>query len=571
MKLTPLFLFFLLISVNSKAQTIEVGTFADQIYFNGEIYTMDDNRPMVEAVAVKADSILSVGSKEGIMKLKGDKTQLFDLKGKTMVPGLIEGHAHLFSIGNELLAVDLGGTKSYEEAIKKVAEKAKSTPKGEWVIATGWHHDKWITQPTLINGYPTNKLLSAAVPDHPVILVHASGHIIIINHKAMDIAGINSKTPQPDGGEIVLDLNGEPTGILNETAGDLVYKYLPEPTKENVKEAIILSLEECFKNGITGFHDAGSGGYMVNLYEEMASQNLIKLRLYVMLRGTQPELLEYCFKKGIQENLYDNQLTIRSIKLMADGALGSRGAWLLEEYTDAPGEHGHNVTPLEDINKIVNNAYKNGFQVGIHAIGDRATREVLDIYESTFKTESTNSSKDARFRIEHAQHFDPADILRVAELDVILAMQAIHMSSDRPWAIDRLGEKRITEGAYIWQTLLKSGAKIVNGTDAPVEPLNPMAGFYASVSRKTLEGMPDGGYEPLQKMTRNQALRSYTLDAAYAAFQENDKGSIEVGKWADFTILDRNIMTIPENQILETKVVMTIIGGEIVFDDKKAD
>ncbi len=571
MKPTQLLIFFLFITVISKAQTSELRTLADQIYFNGEIYTMNDNSPMVEAVAVRADSILSVGSKEGIMKLKGDKTQLFDLKGKTMIPGLIEGHAHLYGIGNNLLEVDLGGTKSYEEAIERVAKKAKSTPKGEWVVATGWHHDKWITQPTLVNGYPTNKLLSAAVPDHPVILVHASGHIIIINHKAMDIAGINSKTPQPDGGEIVLDKNGEPTGILNETAGDLVFKFLPEPTKDDVKETLILALEECYKNGITGFHDAGSGGYMVNLYEEMASQNLIKLRLYVMLGGTQPELLEYYFKKGIQENLYDNQLTIRSIKLMADGALGSRGAWLLEEYTDAPGEHGHNVTPLEDINKIVNKAYKNGFQVGIHAIGDRATHEVLDIYESTFKTESTNSPKDARFRIEHAQHFDPADIVRVAELDVILAMQAIHMSSDRPWAIDRLGEKRITEGAYIWQTLLKSGAKIVNGTDAPVEPIDPMAGFYASVSRKTLKGMPDGGYEPLEKMTRNQALRSYTLDAAYAAFQENDKGSIEVGKWADFTILDKNIMTIPENQILETKVAMTVIGGEVVFDKEKVD
>ncbi|WP_405296827.1 amidohydrolase [Algibacter sp. Ld11] len=569
MKQTQLIIFFLLITVISKAQTSELGTFADQIYFNGEIYTMNDKSPIVEAVAVRADSILSVGSKELVMKLKGDTTQLFDLKGKTMVPGLIEGHAHLYGIGNNLLEVDLGGTKSYEEAIEKVAKKAKNTPKGEWIIANGWHHDKWDTQPTLIKGYPTNKMLSAAIPDHPVILVHASGHIIIINHKAMDIAGINSKTPQPDGGQIVLDSNGEPTGILNETAGDLVFKFLPEPTKEDVKETIILALEECFKNGITGFHDAGSGGYMVNLFEEMAAQNLIKLRLYVMLRGTHPELLKYYFKKGIQLNLYDNQLTIRSIKLMADGALGSRGAWLLEEYTDAPGKHGHNVTPMEDINRIVKNAYKNGFQVGIHAIGDRANREVLDIYESTFKTKSTNSSQDPRFRIEHAQHFDPADILRVAELDVILAMQAIHMSSDRPWAIDRLGEKRITEGAYIWQTLLKSGAKIVNGTDAPVEPLNPMAGFYASVSRKTLKGLPDGGYEPLQKMTRNQALRSYTLDAAYAAFQENDKGSIEVGKWADFTILDRNIMTIPENRILETKVAMTIIGGEVVFNSKK--
>ena len=434
-----------------------------------------------------------------------------------------------------------------------------------------WHQDKWKTQAKLVNGFPTHDLLSAAVPDHPVFLTHTSGHIAIVNQKAMDIAGINAQTKQPEGGEIIVDLNGDPTGILNETAKRIVYSYMPGTTNKQSKTALNLALEECFKNGITGFHDAGSNGRAIKLYEEFASQHMLKLRLYVMLRGTKPDLLKDYFKKGVQLNLYDNQLTIRSVKLLADGALGSRGAWLLEEYTDAPGVHGHNVMPMEDIKKIVEKAYESGFQVGIHAIGDRAIREVLDIYESTFKIESAKTSKDPRFRIEHAQHFNPEDIPRIAKLDVILAMQAIHMSSDRPWAIDRLGEKRIVEGAYIWQTLLQSGAKIVNGTDAPVEPINPIAGFYASVSRKTLQGTPEGGYEPFQKMTRTQALRSYTLDAAYAAFQENDKGSIEVGKWADFTILDRNIMTIPEDQILETKVTMTIIGGEKVFDDKKMD
>lgn len=569
MKPTRLIIFFLLITVYSKAQTSGLDTAADQIYFNGQIYTMNDKNPMVEAVAVKADSILSVGSKEKIMRLKGDKTKFFDLQGKTMIPGFIEGHGHLYSMGANLLVVDLTGATSYDEVINRVAEKAKSTPKGEWIRASGWHHDKWDTQPSLINGFPTHHLLSAAVPDHPVLLTHASGHIAIVNQKAMDIVGINAQRLQPDGGEIIKDGNGNPTGVLKEKAILLTSLYLPRVTKESAKKAITFALEECFKNGITGFHDAGSSQYIIRIFKEMASQNLIKLRLYVMLSVWGPNQIKNFLKDGIQVNLYNNQLTVRSIKLIADGALGSRGAWLLEEYSDAPGEYGLNFTSMADIKKIVENAYEHDFQVGIHAIGDRAIHEVLDVYESTFKSKSKNSSQDPRFRIEHAQHFNPADIPRVAELNVILAMQAIHLSSDRPWAIDRLGEKRIVEGAYIWQTLLKSGAKIINGTDVPVEPINPIAVFYASVSRKTLKGTPEGGYEPLQKMTRNQALKSYTLDAAYAAFQENDKGSIEVGKWADFTILDSDIMKIPEDQILKTKVTMTIIGGEIVFDIEK--
>lgn len=569
MKSTQLISFFLLITVFSNAQTSGLDAVADQIYFNGQIYTMDDNNPMVEAVAVNGDSILSVGSKENIMRLKGDKTKLFNLQGKTMIPGFIEGHGHLYAMGVSLLEVDLTGASSYDEVINRVAEKAKSTPKGEWILASGWHHDKWDTLPSLINGFPTHDLLSAAVPDHPVFLNHASGHIAIVNQKAMDVAGINAQTLQPDGGEIIKDLNGDPTGVLMEKAKLLATNYLPRGTKESIKNAITSALEKCFKNGITGFHDAGSSEYIIKIFNEMASQHVIKLRLYVMLSVWEPNSIESFLKKGIQVNLYDNQLTIRSIKLLADGALGSRGAWLLEEYSDAPGEYGLNFTPMEDIKKIVEKAFENDFQVGIHAIGDRAIREVLDVYESTFKSKSKLSSNDPRFRIEHAQHFNPADIPRVADLNVILAMQGIALSSDRPWAIDRLGEKRIVEGAYIWQTLLKSGAKIINGTDTPVDPLNPIACFYASVSRKTLSGTPEGGYEPLQKMTRNQALRSYTLDAAYAAFQENDKGSIEVGKWADFTILDRDIMTIPEEQLLNTKVTMTIIGGETVFDIEK--
>jgi len=288
----------------------------------------------------------------------------------------------------------------------------------------------------------------------------------------------------------------------------------------------------------------------------------LKVRLYVMLSGTDSTLLKNYFAKGIELGLHNDRLTIRSVKLYGDGALGSRGAWLLESYSDAVDTHGHEVTPFEKIDAITQEAYAAGFQVCVHAIGDRANREVLDLYERTFEKKLQD---DPRFRVEHAQHIDPADIPRFGEMGVIPAMQAIHMSSDRPWAIDRLGKKRIEEGAYMWQQLLETGARIVNGSDAPVEPINPIASFYASVTRKTLNGTPDGGYEPAQKMTREQALRSYTLDAAYGAFMEELNGSIEVGKAADFTIFDKDLMTIPEEEILTTTVHMTIIDGKVVF------
>ncbi|MEQ9404536.1 MAG: amidohydrolase family protein [Cyclobacteriaceae bacterium] len=542
---------------------------ADLIVFGGNIYTMDDSK-VVEAVAVKSDTILFTGSKSETMAFSGDESRIIDLKGKTMVPGFIEGHAHIMGIGYNLLNLDLREAKSYEEAVDMVAERAKQTPKGQWILGRGWHQDKWDEQPEgMMKGFPTHDLLSEKVPDHPVWLRHASGHAALGNQKAMEMAGVDGNSPQPDGGEIFMGLNNQPTGLFNETAQRLIGRVIPQSTIESDRQALKLALDECFKNGITGFHQAGSGGNNINLYKEFAEKGELKLRLYVMLNGRDTALLADYFAKGREENLYNGQLSVRSVKLYADGALGSRGAWLLEEYEDAPGVHGHNVMPMEDIEEITARAYKAGFQVCIHAIGDRANREVLDIYERTFKLYPEGAPAEPRFRIEHAQHFHPDDIPRFAEMGVIPAMQAIHMSSDRPWAIDRLGRQRIDEGAYMWQALLRSGAKIVNGTDAPVEPVTPMASFYASVSRKTLKGTPEGGYEPAQKMTREQALRSYTLDAAYGAFLENETGSIEAGKWADLTILDNDIMTIPEEAILNTEVVMTIIGGEVVYEKEE--
>ncbi|MEP1033111.1 amidohydrolase [Ekhidna sp.] len=546
-------------------QKTEPEIVADSIFFNGPIYTMDASNSKAEAIAIRADTFLYVGSKAEAEAFKGTSTKMVDLNGKTMIPGLTEGHAHIMGVGYNLLNVDLREAKSYQEMVEMVAERAANTPNGTWILGRGWHQDKWTEKPEMTKGFPTHDLLSEAIPNHPVWLKHASGHAALGNAMAMEVAGIDGGSVQPDGGEIFMGLSGQPTGIFNETAQGLITQVIPSQTKESDEQALKLALQQCFKYGITGFHQAGSGMKDINLFKEFAERGDLKLRLFVMLNGRDEDLLDTYFKNGIEEDLFNNQLTVRSVKLYADGALGSRGAWLLEEYADAPGVHGHNVMPMKEIESITADAYKAGFQVCVHAIGDRANREVLDIYERTFNLYPESAPKEPRFRIEHAQHFHPDDIPRFAEMGVIPAMQAIHMSSDRPWAIDRLGQQRIEWGAYMWQTLLQSGAHIVNGTDAPVEPITPLASFYASVSRRTLSGNPEGGYEPGEKMTREQALRSYTLDAAYAAFREDRKGSIEVGKWADLTILDKDIMTIPEEEILQTEVDMTVIGGEIVY------
>ncbi len=535
----------------------------DLVIKNGTIYTMDDANPTAEVVAIKDGKIVFSGAESEASKFEGE---ILDLEGKTMVPGLHEGHAHIMGVGYNLLNVDLMETKSYQEVIDMVKERAANTPEGEWIVGRGWHQDKWVDQPErMFKNLPTHHDLSDAVPNHPVYLKHASGHMALANEKAMELAGIENSTPQPDGGEIFLEMDG-PTGIFNETAQYLIAKQIPERTKESDTRALRLAFDECLKNGITSFHQAGSPSKHIDLYKSFGESGDLRGRLYVMLSGRDSILLDEYFAKGPEIGLFDDRLTVRSVKLYGDGALGSRGAWLLEEYSDAPGEFGHEVTPIEKIEKIAQRAYKAGFQVCVHAIGDRANREALDVFERTFESAHQD---DPRFRIEHAQHFHPDDIPRFAEMGVIPAMQAIHMASDRPWAIDRLGKKRIEEGAYMWQDLLESGAKIVNGTDAPVEPINPIPSFYASVARKTLQGMPEGGYEPAQKMTREQALRSYTLDAAYGAFMDEISGSIEVGKYADLTILNQDIMKVPEDEILTTKVDMTILEGEIVFIREK--
>lgn len=564
-------LFILMGAVIFLLSSCEKPEIYDLILINGTVYTVNASKPKVEAVGVKDGKIVALGTSAEMKTHQGEGTEIIDLQGKTMTPGLIDSHAHFLGIGYKIMNLDLSGTKSYQEIVDMVeAAVAKAQP-GEWILGRGWHQSKWKEEPEkLVKGFQTHDILSEVSPDNPVLLRHASGHASFANAKAMEIAGVNTIDPERmnvhevEGGEVIRDEIGNPTGIFNETAMGLIQKHVPKDDIESHSKAMELAFEECLRNGLTSFHDAGSDSLAVATYLKFVEENKMRMRLYIMLSSRDTAFLSDWYEKGPAVGLGNDYLTIRSIKLYGDGALGSRGAWLLEEYTDRKGHYGHETTPMSYVEKVTNEGLANGFQVCTHAIGDRTNREVLNIYEAAFKA-NPEKAEDPRFRIEHAQHINRNDIPRFAELGVIPAMQAIHMSSDRPWAIYRLGKLRIEEGAYVWQKLLQSGAKVINGTDAPVEPVSALASFYASVSRKTLEGLPKEGYEPGQKMSREQALKSYTLDAAYGAFEEGIKGSIEVGKLADFTVFSKDIITIEENEILNTEIEYTIVGGKVAY------
>jgi predicted amidohydrolase YtcJ len=543
---------------------------ADTIYFGGTIYTVEEAQPTVEAVAVKGEKIIAVGSLVDVEKWQGEETKMIDLKGQTMMPGFIEGHGHIMGLGYNELNLDLLSVTSYDEVIAKVQEAAAKAKPGQWILGRGWHQDKWDTLPAkMYKGFPTHHELSKVSPDNPVFLRHASGHAGLANAKAMQLAGVmqlskeQAREVNSEGGEIIKDELGNPTGIFNERAMTVIADHIPEATTESDAQALQLAMEACARHGITGFHDAGASRENIDLFYQFKKDGKLKTRLYVMLTGFDRPMVYEWFKKGPDIDS-THFLTIRSVKLNCDGALGSRGAWLLEPYSDRPDFYGMATYPMDTVLKISRLGLQAGFQVCSHAIGDRANQEILNRYELAFS--EAPAVKDHRFRIDHAQHLHPSDIPRFAKLGVVPAMQANHLSSDRPWAIERLGEKRIKEGAYMWQSLLKSGARIVNGTDVPVEPINPLASFYASVTRKTLKAQPEGGYEPDERMTRVQALRSYTLDAAFGAFEEKIKGSIAVGKLADFVVFDQDIMTVEESKILATQVTRTVLGGKVVYE-----
>jgi predicted amidohydrolase YtcJ len=545
---------------------------ADLVILGGTIYTVDDHQPVVEAVAVKGGIIAFAGEEREARQYIDDKTKVINLAGKTMTPGFIEAHAHMMGIGYNELELDLMNVKSYEELVELVRKAVSKAKPGEWILGRGWHQDKWDHLPkVMVKGFQTHELLSAVSPDNPVFLWHTSGHAAIANAKAMQIAGVNQLSVQKregaisgQRGEVIRDALGNPSGIFTENAMGLITRYIPENSPERDVRAVSLGLRACARNGITSFHDAGASRSAIALYQKLRSEKKLTVRLYVMVAGSDSKLRHEWLARGPEIDP-EHFLTIRSIKLICDGALGSRGAWLLEPYSDRPDFSGMATTPMDTVLQVARESLEHGFQLCSHAIGDRTNREVLDRYEMAFK-ENPAKAADPRFRIEHAQHLNPTDIPRFARLGVVPSMQAIHMSSDRPWAIDRLGGKRIKEGAYVWQSLLKTGAHVLNGTDSPVEPLNPIPCFYAAVTRKTLKGEPEGGFEPEQKMTREQALRSYTIEGAFGSFQEDVLGSIEKGKYADFTIFSDDIMTAPESEILKTSVMMTIVGGAVVYE-----
>ena len=539
---------------------------ADMIIYNGKIYTMNDLMPITESVAISNGKIIALGKYKELDHFISPNTQIINLDGAMMTPGIIEGHGHFYGLGLAEMQLDLSATETYQDLVDMVSDAIDKASPGEWILGRGWHQSKWSdSRDSFINGFQTHDKLSEISPNNPVWLKHASGHAGFANKKAMDIAGVSNETEFGFGGEIIKDLSGAPTGVFNERAQGLISKHVDSNLGVNSDlKAIELAVNACLENGITSFHDAGTSAETIEILRQSIDKNLLKVRIYAMLTSRDTTLLNTWYKKGPEIGSANDFLTIRSIKINADGALGSRGAWLIDHYSDRPGHHGMPTQSMEYVYKVAKNGILSGFQVNSHAIGDRANREILNQYEVVFN-EFPDLAKDHRWRIEHAQHIDPVDIPRFGSLKVIASIQGIHMSSDRPWAIDRLGEKRIIEGAYVWRDLINNGAILINGSDVPVEPINPIASFYASSTRKTLKGFPEGGFEPSQKMTRLEALKSYTINAAYGAFEENKKGSIEIGKLADFTVFSQNLITVPDDKILDTKVLYTIVNGKIEY------
>ena len=530
---------------------------ADLVLLNGRLVTLAVPAE-AEALAASGGRITFVGSSEEARALIGPDTEVIDLEGLLGVPGFIEGHGHFWSLGEARLQLALEEAGTWDEIVGQVAEAVAAVEPGTWILGRGWHQSKWGESPVpSVQGLPTHHGLSAVSPENPVLLGHRSGHMAFANARALELAGIDRTTADPPGGEIVRDGNGQPTGALRETAENLVADLRGETLEWNhVRRVVGIAAEESLSRGITSFQDAGSSFELIDAYRQMADEGSLPLRLWVMVLESNEAMAESLADYRMIDR-GDGFLTVRGIKRSIDGALGSHGAWLLEPYEDMPQSTGLNTVSLEAMEEAARLAREHDFQFCVHAIGDRANRETLDLFERTLAGDRTS-----RWRVEHAQHLHPDDIPRFAELGVIASMQAVHCTSDGPWVPDRLGERRSAEGAYVWRSLIDSGAVVTNGTDAPVEDADPIASFHAAVSRRMKNGEV---FHEGQRMTREEALRSYTLDAAYSAFEEDAKGSLEVGKFADLAVLSRDIMTIPEEEIPGARVVYTIVGGKVAY------
>ncbi|MCR9244997.1 MAG: amidohydrolase [bacterium] len=564
----------LLVSAIAASVTAVAQKKADLVLLNGNIVTADDRLGSVQALAARGDRILAVGTDARIRRLIGDDTKIIDLGGRTAVPGFIEGHAHFTGIGDAMQILDLSKVESWSEVVDMVAAAVQKAAPGEWIRGRGWHQEKWSKRPDgNVKGFPTHQSISAVTPDNPVALTHASGHAAFFNAKAMAIAGVNSSTPDPDGGEILKNAEGEPIGVFSETAAGIVSRHrrgqelrrTPAQRRELLRRQLELAAQECLSKGVTSFQDAGSSFAEIDLMREMAEAGELGVRLWVMIRTSNTQL-EHKLGNYRMVGVGDDFLTVRALKRSIDGALGSRGAWLLEPYSDSPQSSGLETASVASVTRMAEIGLQHGFQVCVHAIGDRANREVLDIFEKVWGSRSGErvDGRSLRWRIEHAQHIHPDDIPRFGQLGVIASMQGVHCTSDAPYVIPRLGEQRAREGAYVWQDLMRSGAVVTNGTDAPVEDVDPIASFYASVTRRDRSGKP---FYPAQAMSRMEALKSYTIACAYAAFEEDIKGTLTPGKLADVVVLSKDIMTVPEAEILDADVVYTIVGGKVVFED----
>ena len=523
---------------------------ADLVLTGGNIITMEPAQPVAQAIACRGDRILAVGDFDEIAAHVGPDTQVIGLDGLTVIPGFIEGHGHFIQLGFSKLNLDLTQAGRWEEIVELVRAATETTPPGEWIIGRGWHQSKWDPPPEPnVEGYPVHAELSRAAPDNPVRLVHASGHMSIVNELALEMAGITTNTPDPDGGEILRDAKGHPTGVLRETAQSLLSSGRQSRNAQSSQRlrAIDLATEECLRNGITSFQDAWSSFADVDLFRELAESGQLGIRLWVMIGESNARLRRHLADYRMV-GVGQNHLTVRGIKRSIDGALGTHGAWLLEPYNDLPDSSGLQTLSTRSLRETAELALEHDFQLCVHAIGDRANREVLNLFEEAFQVRSGSGSR--RWRIEHAQHLHPDDIPRFAGLGVIASMQGVHCTSDAVFVVDRLGEQRARDGAYVWQSLLQSGAIVTNGTDTPVEDVNPIRSFHASVTRRL-----DGGssFYPEQRMTRAQALRSYTLDAAHAAFEEELKGSLTPGKLADMVVLSHDLLNCSDEDVLDTQ------------------
>jgi predicted amidohydrolase YtcJ len=522
---------------------------ADLVLRNGTIITMDDSMPEASAVAVKGDRIVCAGKAPDVEKWIGKNTKVLDLHGSFAYPGLIESHAHIVGLGQSRSILDLVGTADKSAIIKKVQDRVKTAEKGNWILGRGWDQNDWP-----VKEFPTASDLDSISPNNPVLLSRVDGHACWINSVAMKLAGITAATKDPDGGKVHRDAKGNPTGILVDNAMELVEKVVPAATHKELIQYTRAALSEAAQKGITMIVDAGSSKEALDAFRELASTNQLPVRIYSMVsNGT--SFTETYLDQG-PEN-YGPYLDVRALKLYMDGALGSRGAALLEPYSDDPKNSGLLLMQQDKLMDTLRRAKKSGIQVGIHAIGDRANRMVLDAYEKT-------GVKGLRWRIEHAQVLSPSDIPRFVKLDVIASMQPTHATSDGPWATDRLGPERV-KGAYAWRSLLDLKTIIAGGSDAPVEDINPLWGIYSAITRQDHEGKPAGGWHPEQLVTPYEALHMFTVDGAYAAFREKDLGTISVGKMADFVVLPENILKCDAKKLIDMKVQYTITGGKIRY------